>query len=452
MALLFIFLLILVIVFIIYMFCSLNLTTIFKNDRPKLSFPVFTEDDANYRLMAQNSNRICTVYPKRILQPRNTKDVSYIVKNYDVFAIRSCGNCCEPWSASSETLLDMTLFTNTMMIYPDALGKETIVMVETGLTYDNVYNYLHKEGYTLPGSFETHRGVVVQALTGGYGYLSRKYGSLVDNVVGIKIVLADGSDIVCSGTEHKNLFQALKGYGAGNFGVVTQIFLRPIPFPRVATVFAYTYQNAGPVIEWFTSKNRSDLSNDISLKLSISKNEIQLRGLFLGERRKLRLEGLPTPKKRYIEELTYLDAFEKLKTKKIFESIKGKSHFGKRKLAPDAIAILTAYLRDIDANFNVEFQMLGGKIKDRNELYLLSYFIAFDKRTPMINWALIKIDALYNKIYKYLTPFSSMTVMDSDVEDYLTAYYGDELNRNRLLMTKWKYDPENKFRYEQSIM
>lgn len=449
MAFLFVFLFIVVIVIIIYLFRFLNIT---KNVKTKLSFPVFTEDDTNYRLMAQNANRICTVYPKRILQPRNTKDVSYIVRNYDNFAIRSCGNCCEPWSTCRETLIDMSLFTNAMMIYPDAPGKETIVMVETGLTYDNVYNYLHKEGYTLPGSFETHRGVVVQALTGGYGYLSRRYGSLVDNVVGVKIVLADGSDIVCSDTEHKDLFQALKGYGAGNFGVITQIFLRPIPFPRRATVFVYTYQNAGPVIEWFTSKNRRDLSNGISLKLFITKNEIRLHGLFLGGRRKLRLGGLPEPKERHSEELTYLEAFDKLKTKKIFESIKGKSHFGKKKLTPEAIAILTAYLRDIDANFIVEFQMLGGKIKDRNELYLLSYFITFDKRTPMINWALIQIDALYNKIYKYLTPFSSMTVMDRDVEDYLTAYYGDKLNRNRLLMTKWKYDPGNKFRYEQSIM
>lgn len=446
-------------IFLIIFLVIIGIILFFVYTPKRVPYPVFTEDDTNYNLLAQNTNRRCSRTPETIVQPRNTKDLCHIVKEYESFAIRSCGNCFEPWSSSNNVLIDMSLFTNAMLIYP---GKHEyplqfntpIVLVETGVSYENVYNYLHKEGYTIPGSFEINRGVSIQALSGGFGYMTRKYGSLVENVVAIKIVLADGRDILCSRSEHPDLFWALCGCGAGNFGIVTQVFINTIPVPETITVFAFTYNDMRNIIKWFTSKKRKTLSKNITCKLTITKKEIQLTGMFFGSPEQLKLENLPKADETDIEELLYEEAFDKLKVEKYSSSIKGKSHFGTDILSDEAIDLIILYRKKIEGDFLIDFSMtqVGNDLSIPRSNYLLTYCLMFDRITSGISWSLIEMDALYHKLYHYLTPYSSMSCMDDDVEDYVTAYYGDKLNREKLVAVKLKYDPENKFRYEQSVM
>lgn len=62
-------------------------------------------------------------------------------------------------------------------------------------------------------------------LQGGHGFLERKFGMVVDNLVAAEVVLADGRLVSASDAENSDLFWALKG-GGGNFGVVVSFTLR----------------------------------------------------------------------------------------------------------------------------------------------------------------------------------------------------------------------------------
>ncbi|MGH8637248.1 MAG: FAD-binding oxidoreductase, partial [Burkholderiales bacterium] len=104
------------------------------------------------------------------------------------------------------------------------VGQAT-VRVGAGCNWGEVNDALQPHGLAVPGGFVSVTGVSGLTLGGGLGWLVRKYGLSLDNLLSADVVLANGTFVTASGSEHDDLFWAIRG-GGGNFGIVTSFQFR----------------------------------------------------------------------------------------------------------------------------------------------------------------------------------------------------------------------------------
>ncbi|MBV9105468.1 MAG: FAD-binding oxidoreductase [Verrucomicrobia bacterium] len=125
------------------------------------------------------------------------------------------------------------------------------VRVEPGCTQGDVDHASHAFGLAVPAGIVSTTGIAGLTLGGGTGYLTRKYGLTIDNLIEADVVLADGSFAIGNASQNEDLFWALRG-GGGNFGVVTSFVFRAHP---VSTVYAgpifWEVKDARRVMQWY---------------------------------------------------------------------------------------------------------------------------------------------------------------------------------------------------------
>lgn len=128
---------------------------------------------------------------------------------------------------------------------------DNTVRVGGGNLWGEVDHATHAFGLAIPAGIISTTGVGGLTLGGGVGYLSRKYGLTIDNLLETDMVLADGSFVTVNKNQHKDLFWAIRG-GGGNFGIVTSFKFQA---HRVKTVFGgptlWPIEKTEEIMKWY---------------------------------------------------------------------------------------------------------------------------------------------------------------------------------------------------------
>src|ERR1700726_4667942 len=124
------------------------------------------------------------------------------------------------------------------------------VGVDAGCTSGDVDHATHAFGLAVPFGIVSATGVAGLTVGGGTGYLTRKYGLTIDNLLEADVVLANGRFVTASKSRHPDLFWAVRG-GGGNFGIVTSFLFRACPVRDVVGgPMFWDLSDAREVLEW----------------------------------------------------------------------------------------------------------------------------------------------------------------------------------------------------------
>jgi FAD/FMN-containing dehydrogenase len=190
------------------------------------------QTDADYDEVRALYNGMIDKRPKLIAQCANAADVISAVnfgrENGLLTAIRGGGhNGPGLGSCDGGLVIDLS---NMKSVRVDPTTRT--VRVEPGCSSVDVDHATHGFGLAVPLGIVGSTGVAGLTLGGGTGYLTRKHGLTVDNLLEADVVLADGSFVTASKSSHPDLFWALRG-GGGNFGVVTSFLFQAHPAKMV---------------------------------------------------------------------------------------------------------------------------------------------------------------------------------------------------------------------------
>jgi FAD/FMN-containing dehydrogenase len=124
--------------------------------------------------------------------------------------------------------------------------------VQGGALWGDVDRETQARGLAVTGGIVSHTGVAGLTLGGGVGWLMRKHGLTIDNLLAADVVTADGERLRASNDEHADLYWALRG-GGGNFGVVTsfEFGLHPVGPTVLAGPILWDANDARDVLRFY---------------------------------------------------------------------------------------------------------------------------------------------------------------------------------------------------------
>lgn len=353
------------------------------------------------------------------------------------------------------------------------------VRVDGGCTSGDVDHATHAFGLAVPFGIISTTGVGGLTLGGGTGYLTRKHGLTIDNLLEADVVLADGRFVTASPTQHADLFWALRG-GGGNFGVVTSFLFKAHP---VGTVYG------GPVF-WGAEHAKAvmrayrdflpDAPEELGIFLGLKsipatdpfpaaywgERACAIIGCYVGARSDGEravaplLEALPPPIFNWMAEMPFpamQSLFDVFFPKGLQWYWKGDfvhslpdeaidTHIVQAAAAPSARSLMHLYPID-GAVRRVAKDATAWSVRDAMWSMVIAAIDPDPHRAEVLKaWG----RSYWNAVHPFNLEGAYVNfLMDDEPEGRLEACYGD--NYARLVEVKTKYDPDNVFRVNQNI-
>ena len=198
----------------------------------RLGGEVILPDDPRYDEARAVHNAMIDKRPAVIVRAGSTDDIvsalDYAQRSKLAVAVRGGGHNGPGFgTVDGGIVIDLSRLNGV-----DVDADARTVRVQGGATWGQVDTATHAYGLATPSGIIASTGVGGLTLGGGHGYLSRKHGLTIDNLLEAEVVLADGRVVTASESDHPDLFWALRG-GGGNFGVVTSFTFRLHPVHTV---------------------------------------------------------------------------------------------------------------------------------------------------------------------------------------------------------------------------
>jgi FAD/FMN-containing dehydrogenase len=200
---------------------------------PGFRGPVVTAKDREYNAVRAIWNGLVDRRPRLIARCTGPADVAAAVRfarESDLeIAVRGGGhNVAGTATCDDGIVIDLSAM---RAVSVDPAGRTA--SVQGGALWSDVDHETQAHGLATTGGIVGHTGVGGLSLGGGIGWLMRKHGLTIDNLIEAEVVTANGEIVRASAHEHPDLFWALRG-GGGNFGVVTS--------------FSFTLHPVGPTV------------------------------------------------------------------------------------------------------------------------------------------------------------------------------------------------------------
>jgi len=421
----------------------------------------------NYNLYRFIYNKRFNIFPHAIIRPCTISQLLFalkILRQYNLgFSIRSGGHCFEPGSLSTDYVIDLENFNEIKL---DIANQQ--VSVGAGTRLGCLIQTLGNFGFAIPTGTCGTNGIGGLALEGGLGFLSRKFGTTSDVIKNITIVTADLNVITVDENNFSDLFFALRGAGAGSYGIVLGYTFNMFYLPTISYLqLSWNWDNTlvPQIVNAFQSWLPS-LSNDITGQIDFD---------YTNGQRKITMTAFKANNEPFTEwipafssldpqvnlqVLPYVDAAKIEGGDSALPYLKSKSKMLFSPLPAPAIDLIVGYFQDL-VNNNKEFTIAlqlgsaGGALTQGNTAYFpraaFEWFFMhqrWNNETQEVD-AIASITGFYDAIEPFTSPFSYANIVDFDLVNFLNAYYGS--NVPTLIQIKDKYDPTNFFNWQQSI-
>jgi len=219
------------------------------NLKSKVKGNVILPEDPGYPEARRIWNAMVDRRPAVIIQCADAGDVPHSIAfardNGLEISIRGAGhNIAGNAVCDNGAMIDFSRMRNVRVD-----GEKRRAHVEPGATLADVDKATQAHGLATPLGINSTTGIAGLTLGGGFGWLTRKYGLTIDNLLSAEMVTANGNHIRASEKENAELFWAIRG-GGGNFGVVTrfEFKLHPVGPEIVAGLLVFPFGQARQVL------------------------------------------------------------------------------------------------------------------------------------------------------------------------------------------------------------